>query len=98
MKKQSNSKKNTANLFKIDDPVTWKWMGRTIKGKVIEIYFKPISKIIKGKSIKRNGSDENPAYLVLSEANNEALKLQSELSKFESKKLYNGKPIPKMFS
>ena len=44
-----------------------------------------ITKLIKEKKIKRNGSAENPAVLVQSEAGNLALKLSSELSKVNSK-------------
>lgn len=65
--------------FKVGSKVQWKWMGRAIEGKVKKSFTGPISKTIKGKSIKRNGSFENPAYLVISEAGNEALKLESEL-------------------
>lgn len=65
--------------LKVGDKVTWKWMGREIKGVVVEIHFAPIEKQIKGKIIKRLGSVEKPAYLVESEAGNFALKLITEL-------------------
>ena len=65
--------------FKLGDTVSWKWMGGIINGVVEEVYFTPITKKIKGKLIKRNGSPEKPAYLVKSEAGNFALKLQTEL-------------------
>ncbi len=58
----------------------WKWMGRKIFGVVLEVHTGPIEKVIKTKMIKRNGSVEKPAYLVLSEAGNQALKLHTELS------------------
>ena len=54
-------------------------MGRVISGVVKEVHLNPIVKGIKGKMIKRNGSSENPAYLVKSDAGNFALKLQTEL-------------------
>ena len=65
--------------FKKNAPVQWKWMGGWVEGLVKEIYFEPVVKLIKGKSIKRNGSKEKPAYLVESIAGNLALKLHSEL-------------------
>lgn len=82
--------------FKIGSKVQWKWLGRPINGVVLEAYNEPVTKVIKGKSIKRNGSKENPAYLVESEAGNLALKLATELEKVSasSKK----KLIPKIFS
>ncbi len=80
----------------LGDKVKWKWMGRYICGKVIEVYFEPVSKTIKGKTIKRNGSDQNPAFLVQSEAGNLALKLQSELDIHTSATIKPNKP--QMFS
>lgn len=65
--------------FKVGSKVEWKWLGGVIKGVVKEVHLEPITKTIKGKNIKRNGSEEKPAYLVESEAGNLALKLQTEL-------------------
>lgn len=76
----------------IGDKVQWKWMGHFIKGVVKEIFLEPVSKQIKGKVIKRNGSQENPALLVQSEAGNLALKLQSELQKQNKQKTRSTKP------
>ena len=67
------------SAFKIGSLVQWKWLGGTVDGKVEEIFFEKITKIIKTKKITRNGSPEKPAYLVKSEAGNLALKLESEL-------------------
>lgn len=61
----------------------WKWLGRIITGTVEEVFQQPVVRVIKGKRIKRNGSAEKPAYLVRSEANNIALKLETELSKYQ---------------
>lgn len=88
-------KKNT-NHFAVGAEVQWKWMGRFICGKIKEIHTEPVTQVIKGKSIKRNGSLQIPAYLVESEAGNLALKLQSEIELFEKQKLDSRKP--KMFS
>ena len=65
--------------YKIKAKVNWKWLGRKIHGHVVSVHTESITKEIKGKSIKRNGSKENPAYVVESEAGNLALKLHSEL-------------------
>ena len=76
--------------FRKNAKVEWQWLGRPIKGQVLEVFTKPVTKEIKGKKITRNGSPEKPAYLVLSEAGNEALKLATELkaqSKASPKKL-----------
>ncbi|MFZ4403732.1 MAG: DUF2945 domain-containing protein [Pseudobdellovibrionaceae bacterium] len=78
--------------FAVDTPVQWKWMSGFVKGSVKEVYTTTVSKTLKGKVIKRNGSAENPAYLVQSVAGNFALKLQSELQ------LATATQGPKMFS
>lgn len=65
--------------FKRGSHVEWKWLGRPILGTVEEVFCEPVVRTIKGKRIKRNGSPAVPAYLVKSEANNLALKLETEL-------------------
>lgn len=85
-----------SQVFQVGAKVQWKWMGRFIAGEVVEVHLKPIEKKIKEKAIKRNGSVENPAYYVQSVAGNYALKLQSELQKFELEK--PSRPTPKMFT
>jgi len=67
-------------IYSEGQKVIWKWMGREIVGSVLEVHMAPISKEIKGKVIKRNGSVEKPAYIVESEAGNLALKLHTELT------------------
>lgn len=68
-----------ATKFRKKEKVKWKWLGGKVHGQVEDIFLKPVTKEIKGKMIKRNGSPEKPAYLVRSEAGNLALKLESEL-------------------
>lgn len=80
--------------FKKGAAIQWKWLGNTIDGVVVDIFTKPIVREIKGKKIKRNGSEGNPAYLVKSVAGNEALKLGTELSL----PVKDSRPKPKMFS
>ncbi len=81
--------------FKVGAKIQWKWLGRAIQGVVKEVHLKPVTKVIKGKSIKRNGSEENPAYLVESSVGNLALKLGTELSAGDAKKSKSG---PRLFS
>lgn len=65
--------------YSVGDLIRWKWMGGYIEGEILELYFEPVVKNIKGKNIKRNGSPERPAFLVKSVAGNLALKLVSEI-------------------
>jgi hypothetical protein len=87
--------KKKSEVFAVGASVQWKWMGRNIGGVVVEIHTEPIAKLIKGKSIKRNGSVENPAYYVQSVAGNFALKLQTELE--AAGKEQQKRPRPSMF-
>lgn len=70
---------STKAYFKKGAPVGWKWLGGVVEGRVNSIFFEPTEMIIKGKKIKRNGSQQEPAYLVQSNAGNFALKLHREL-------------------
>lgn len=99
LRTKMNSSKFKQIFFSKEDCVSWTWMGQTIDGRVIEIFLEPITKEIKGKKIKRNGSPSNPAYYVQSKAGNYALKLHSELSKQDlTRKKLSTKNTPKMFS
>ena len=93
MEMKSKSKMRTIG---VGTSVQWKWMNRFIIGSVKEVYTQSVSKTFKGKLIKRNGTDANPAYLVQSEAGNFALKLHTEIELVEQKKLNACRP--KMFS
>ncbi len=66
--------------FRIGEKIKWRWMGRPVSGVVKKVYFKPVTKIFRGAEFKRNGSKEEPAYLVKSKAGSEVLKSHSELS------------------
>lgn len=59
--------------------VTWKYGTGTGTGKVESIHNDSISKLIMGSNITRNGSDENPALLIVQEDGGTVLKLQSEV-------------------
>ncbi len=76
----------TQKPFKIGTVVQWNWMGRAVCGSVKRIYFKPISKVLRGHLFKRNGSADIPAYAIMSKAGNEVLKLHQELKVSEKVK------------
>ena len=66
--------------YKKGSKVSWKWGNGKAEGKIEEIYHNSVEKKIKNSLIKRNGSEENPAYYI-SEIGKDAhvLKLKSEL-------------------
>ena len=83
--------------FKVGAKVEWKWLGRQIRGEVKEVFLVPVTRAIKGKKIKRNGSPEKPAYLVQSDAGNLALKLQTELTRPSGLQGLAKRPKPTLF-
>lgn len=59
--------------------VRWTWGGHQANGKVAERFERRVQRTIKGEKIVRNGTKDNPAYLVEQEDGGRALKLESEL-------------------
>lgn len=60
--------------------VTWKWGQGKAKGKVVASYDHLVSREIKGTSVTRNGSADNPAYLIKQSDGAEVIKLHSEVT------------------
>jgi hypothetical protein len=67
--------------FKKGSKVEWKWGKGTAEGKVEARYAEKVTKKIEGKSITRNASKDEPAYLVKQDDGKRALKSGSELHK-----------------
>ena len=61
--------------------VTWKWGDNQAEGKVTEVHHEKVTRTSKGKDITRNGSDDDPAYVIEQEDGTTVLKLQSEVEK-----------------
>jgi hypothetical protein len=57
--------------------VTWKWGSSTAEGKVAEIHREKVTRQIKGEKITRDGSKDDPAYLIEQEDGGKVLKLKS---------------------
>lgn len=70
-----------AGSFRKGSRVTWKWGNGTAEGKIAEVFTEKVTKTIKGKSITRNASKDDPAYLVEQDDGDTALKSASELEK-----------------
>lgn len=68
------------NQIRKGSRVSWDWSNGTAEGKVKEIYREEVSKKIKGSEITRNGTQNNPAYLIEQQDGTEVLKLRSELN------------------
>lgn len=59
--------------------VTWTWGSSTAEGKVAEIHREKVTRQIKGEKITRDGSEDDPAYLIEQENGGRVLKLRSEV-------------------
>lgn len=61
--------------------VSWSWSGSTATGKVVEIHRERVTRSLGGSDITRNGSDDDPAYLIEQEDGSRVLKLRSEVER-----------------
>jgi hypothetical protein len=61
--------------------VTWKWGRSTASGKVSEIHRETVTRRTKGESVTRNGSAEDPAYVIEQDDGTVVLKLRSEVER-----------------
>ena len=59
--------------------VSWKWGASTASGKVAEVHHDKVTRKSKGSEITRNGSDDDPAYVIEQEDGTVVLKLRSEV-------------------
>ena len=68
-------------MMKIGDHVAWKYANGIAEGKIESVHSEPTQIISKGKRIKRNGSRENPALIIVHKSGNDVLKLLSEVQR-----------------
>lgn len=61
--------------------VKWSWGKNTATGKVTEIHHDKVSRTSKGEKITRDGTQDNPAYVIEQEDGTVVLKLQSEVER-----------------
>jgi hypothetical protein len=60
--------------------VTWAWGAHRAHGEVVERFERRVSRTLKGEKVVRNGSKDEPAYLIRQADGDQALKSHSELS------------------
>ena len=61
--------------------VKWKWGSSWAEGTVKEVHHDDVSRTTKGEEVTRNGTEDNPAYVLEQEGGDRVLKLHSELTK-----------------
>ena len=62
-------------------PITWKYGTGTASGKIESVHKEPITRTLKGSEITRNGSVEDPAFVIVQANGDRVLKLRSEVSR-----------------
>ncbi|MFV0623553.1 DUF2945 domain-containing protein [Sphingomonas sp. ac-8] len=68
-----------SNSYAKGASVSWKWGTGTAHGKIEEKFERRVQRTIKGSKIVKNGTKENPAYLIVQEDGGKVLKEGSEL-------------------
>lgn len=61
--------------------VSWSWGQGTATGKVREVHHDKVTRTTKGQDITRNGSKDNPAYVIEQDDGTTVLKLHSEVER-----------------
>ena len=67
------------NSFQSDQYVQWDWGNGTAKGQIKERFEREVTRTLQGSEITRNGTEDDPAYLIRQEDGDEVLKLGSEI-------------------
>lgn len=63
--------------------VEWNWASGTGRGKVAEIFHEDVERTLKGSTIRRKASREEPAYLIEQEDGDRVLKSASEVTRVD---------------
>ena len=61
--------------------VKWKWGSSWADGKVTEVHHDSVTRTTQSSEITRNGSDDDPAYVIEQEDGTVVLKLASEVER-----------------
>lgn len=70
---------SNSNSFQSDQYVQWEWGNGTAKGQIKERFEREVTRTLQGSEITRDGSEDNPAYLIKQDDGDEVLKLGSEI-------------------
>ncbi len=69
-----------SNAYGKGDKVSWHWGSGTAHGKVDERFERRVQRTLKGAKVVKNGTKDNPAYLIVQSDGDKVLKRGSELS------------------
>jgi hypothetical protein len=68
-----------SDRFRKGQSIMWRWGTGKGHGKIVEAFERRVQRTIEGARISRNGSHENPAYLIETTDGKRVLKRGSEL-------------------
>ena len=63
------------------DKVQWDWGNGTGKGEIQEVFTSDVERTIDGNDVKRNASDDEPAYMIKQDDGDRVLKSHNEVKK-----------------
>ena len=66
-------------MIRTGSEVSWTWGQGTATGKVTEVHHDKVTRTTKGQEITRNGTEDNPAYVIEQDDGTIVLKLRSEV-------------------
>lgn len=67
--------------IQVGNEVEWRWGRSRAEGEVTRKFTRDVERRIKGKTIKREADDKEPAFLIRQEDGDRVLKSQSEVKK-----------------
>jgi hypothetical protein len=67
--------------MKKGDTVNWNWGKSKAEGKIVKEHDEPVTKSIKGAKVKRNATEDKPAFEIKQDDGSKVLKSESELKK-----------------
>ena len=75
---------SNSNSFQTNQYVEWDWGNGTAKGQITERFEREVTRTLQGSEITKQGSEDNPAYLIKQDDGDEVLKLGSEIEAQET--------------
>ncbi|SCZ32567.1 DUF2945 domain-containing protein [Afifella marina] len=73
-------KKKMAQTYRKGESVEWRFGGWTSRGRIVEVFTRPVARSLEGHEIVRNADAENPAYLIEQDDESRVMKSHCELS------------------
>ena len=71
---------SNSNSFQTNQYVEWEWGNGKGKGQIKERFEEEVTRKLQGSEVTKDGTEDNPAYLIEQEDGDEVLKRGSELS------------------